>query len=204
MQRLCKVAIVAVIGPLTMLHLEFFLKLAAAAAHARATSSLSCLCPMSTLWNWSQVRSWSSGTQIAGSPFSPKWKCRIVVVQAVLILLPHESAAIVLLCWIELGHMPIPACPLATAGRILVLNNFIVWCLVFNPFCITLHVGVSFATLLPIFCAQHSHQDPRHAQKHIVHGSCVALDGKLSTLVNLCISILSQWRQTVPNISRLD
>ena len=36
MLRSCKVAIVAVIGPLTMLHLELFLILVEAAAHARA------------------------------------------------------------------------------------------------------------------------------------------------------------------------
>ena len=148
MLRSCKVAFVAVIGPLTIFHLDFFLILAAAATHARATSIFSCLCTISSLWSSSQVLSWSSGNQIPGSPFSPKWKCRIVVVHAVLILLPHESAAIILLRWIELGHMPIPACPQATAGRIPVLNNFIVWCLDFKPVLYHLDVGISFAALL--------------------------------------------------------
>ena len=57
MLRSCKVAIVAVIGPLTMLHLDFFFISAEAAAHARATSILSCLCPISSPWRSSQVRS---------------------------------------------------------------------------------------------------------------------------------------------------
>ena len=42
---------------LTMLHLDFFLISAEAAAHARATSILSCLCPISSPWSSSQVRS---------------------------------------------------------------------------------------------------------------------------------------------------
>ena len=44
MLRSCKVAIVAVIGPLTVLHLDFFFKLVEAAAHARATSIFPSLC----------------------------------------------------------------------------------------------------------------------------------------------------------------
>ena len=70
MLRSCKVAMVAVIGPLTILHLGFFLIPAAAAAHARATSIFSCLCSISSLCGSSQVRSWSSGNQIPGSPSS--------------------------------------------------------------------------------------------------------------------------------------
>ena len=111
MLRSYKVAIVAVIGPLTILHLEFFFMLVEAVAQAWAMSSLESLCSNSSPWSSSQVRNWSSGNQMPGSPFSPKWKCKIVVVHAVLILLPHESAAIVLLRWTELGHIPIPACP---------------------------------------------------------------------------------------------
>ena len=59
--RSCKVAIVAVIGPLTMLHLDFFLILVEAAAHARATSIFPSLCPISSakLIEWKQD-SWVS------------------------------------------------------------------------------------------------------------------------------------------------
>ena len=145
MLRSCKVAIVAVIGPLTMLHLDYFFILAEAAAHAWATLIFESLCTISSPWSSSQVRSWSSGNQIAGSPFSPKRKCRIAVAHAVLILLPHVSAAIFLSRWMELEQMPIPACPYAMAGKIPVLNNFIVWCLDFKPFCVFL---LHFCSLL--------------------------------------------------------
>ena len=148
MPRSCKVSIVAVIGPLTMLHLDFFLILAETAAHARATSILPSLCTISSHWSSSQVRSWSNRNQIAGSPLSPKRKCRIAVVRSVLILLPHESAAMVLLCWIELeAHAH---CSMSVRRSWQDHSFEQLRCLVFGFQIVLYHldVGVSFATLL--------------------------------------------------------
>ena len=151
MLRSCKVAIVAVIGPLTTLHLDFFLMLAAAAAQARATSIFPSLCTSSSPWSSSQVRSWSSENQIPGSPFSPNWKCGIVVAHAILILFPARICC----------HNPLMLdrtrahahCSVSVRRRWQDPSLEQFHCLVFGlqPVLYHLDVGVSFAApLLPL------------------------------------------------------
>ena len=91
---------------------------------------------------------------------------------AVSFLFPHESAAMAILCWIELGHMHHSSVPVSHGWQDPSFEQL--HCLVFEFQAILcdFEMGVSFATLLLslglnsdwISCAQRSHPDQHRAQ----------------------------------------